>query len=77
MAVLEGYPPTVRVNLLKGLGCYGIGACGTNNLLVYQGYCGCWVSKCLLCGNVDWAKCCDEEDEAHWEDFEDSCQTFE
>ncbi len=74
--ILEGYPAVVSVKLVHKLGCYGIGACGAGEGIIWQGYCGCWVFKCNLCGNMDWAKCCDEEDEEHYSDFEYSCEAL-
>lgn len=49
--------------------------CGRDKVVVYQGDCGCWTCKCLVCGEVDAAPCFTFDDE-HWAEFEEVAQNL-
>ena len=46
--------------------------CGRFQVVVWQGYCGCWEHKCLLCGDVGVSTCCEDKD--HIELFEEMAE---
>lgn len=47
--------------------------CGHTNVVLWVGDCGCWASKCTLCGLVGYVDCGDEYEE-HWDLFEEEAQ---
>ncbi len=60
------------ITLLHYSACLGPDGCGKNRAVVWQGDCGCWVFKCLVCGVVDHVDC-GREAESHWDEFEAEC----
>lgn len=49
--------------------CAGPDGCGAHKAVIWQGDCGCWVFKCLICGDVTESRC--HEDEDHRQAFDD------
>lgn len=60
------------ISLYRIQTCLGPDGCGRERAVIWQGDCGCWTFKCLICGNVDAARCGDEHED-HWNDFEVDC----
>jgi hypothetical protein len=58
------------MRLLRVNACAGPDGCHGERAVVWQGACGCWVFKCLLCGDVDQARCSYEAE--HMDAFDEA-----
>lgn len=76
MILEQEFHSTVTILLIRNTGCFGIGACGKFNTVVWQGYCGCWAFKCLNCANTEYSSCTGRTDDSHWEEFEEAAQAL-
>ena len=62
----------MRVTLQRYPRCF---VCGHSEIVIWQGDCGCFVTKCLLCGVIGWCDC-GEEVESHWDELEEKAEAL-
>lgn len=65
----------MQVALLWLSTCRGPDGCNRDRAVLWQGDCGCWTFKCLICGNVDYADCGHEVAD-HWDEFEELAEVL-
>ncbi len=59
----------MNLTLVRVAACKGPDGCGRNRAVLWQSDCGCWVFKCLICGDVDECRCGDADTKATDENF--------